>query len=241
MIYVTMPAYREKETPLRELVQRLRIATANLDVKFVLIDDGNGSDTQYFDEIADIVIRHGKNKGYTAAILSGFNTALNDPACEAVLTIDSDGQHFPERIPSLIEAYHSGNSDIVLASRYYSEPYIVTGILDDERIAVRGKVVEKLAEYGVNISDPFTGYRLFSRHASKVLMAELQDHAFANEYDITLELILKLHTLGLNWTEVPCELHYSELKRFPGKMENPDWRLQHYFKMIERVLEPINV
>src|SRR5688572_734246 len=63
------------------------------------------------------VIRHDKNRGYGAALITAFQYAI-DKGCELLVTIDCDGQHEPQRICQLIAACR--DADIVSGSRYLS-------------------------------------------------------------------------------------------------------------------------
>lgn len=66
----------------------------------------NKGSTNATSEIAEALepyfVRHEKNGGYGAALLSCFDTARELDA-DAMVIIDSDGQHDPEEIPKLLE------------------------------------------------------------------------------------------------------------------------------------------
>src|SRR5512139_3960795 len=70
----------------------------------VVVDDGSTDSTP--DVLASLssvtVIRHKKNKGKGASLLTGFAAVL--PLADWAITIDADGQHDPEDIPSLTRA-----------------------------------------------------------------------------------------------------------------------------------------
>ena len=53
------------------------------------------------------MIRSNENKGYVAAIRSLFQTA-DEKGADIMVTLDSDVQHNPEQIPSLIEQLKHG-------------------------------------------------------------------------------------------------------------------------------------
>ncbi|MFZ2397379.1 MAG: glycosyltransferase family 2 protein, partial [Smithella sp.] len=69
-----------------------------------VVDDGS-TDTTYgqIKEIADIqILRHEQNQGKGAAIITGFAAASN--VADWAITIDADGQHYPEDARKLIKA-----------------------------------------------------------------------------------------------------------------------------------------
>ncbi|MEW7280015.1 glycosyltransferase family 2 protein [Aquimarina sp. 2201CG1-2-11] len=93
----------------------------NINFELIWVNDGSTDGTQsLIDQILeeDIVniknvgIEFSKNFGHESAMIAGIDNAKGD----AVICIDSDGQHPPEEIPKMIEAYNLGH-DIVLMKR----------------------------------------------------------------------------------------------------------------------------
>ena len=64
-----------------------------------------------------MVVSHGVNEGYGAAIRSCFNYANGD-GFEVMVILDGDGQHDPSYIPNFIEAMKTGEADVVIGSRF---------------------------------------------------------------------------------------------------------------------------
>jgi glycosyltransferase involved in cell wall biosynthesis len=82
----------------------------------IVVDDGS------CDRTADIsrsegaeVVSHPLNRGYDAAIDSGFRRA-DALGCEFVVTIDADGQHNPELLAKY-SALLEGGADVVIGNR----------------------------------------------------------------------------------------------------------------------------
>lgn len=79
------------------------------------IDDGSTDQTRAVMQAAcDEVIVHEVNQGKGVALKAGFKAALSRGA-DAVVTIDSDGQHDPTVAPALVEALD--RFDIVVGTR----------------------------------------------------------------------------------------------------------------------------
>jgi glycosyltransferase involved in cell wall biosynthesis len=82
----------------------------------IVVDDGSTDNTA---ELAlrsgAVVIVHEVNRGYDAALNSGFKQAAK-LGVQILITIDADGQHNPELIQKFIEAIDSG-ADIVVGIR----------------------------------------------------------------------------------------------------------------------------
>jgi glycosyltransferase involved in cell wall biosynthesis len=82
----------------------------------IVVDDGSSDATA---KVAAgegaVVVSHGVNRGYDAAIDSGFCKAA-EIGCEVVVTIDADGQHNPELIGRFLALLDSG-ADVVVGTR----------------------------------------------------------------------------------------------------------------------------
>lgn len=83
----------------------------------LVVDDGSTDGTsEVLERRSDIsVIRHPVNRGYGAALITAFETVV-DEGFEGLVTLDCDGQHQPKRIPDFIEL--ASEADIVSGSRY---------------------------------------------------------------------------------------------------------------------------
>lgn len=233
-LVVIVPVYKEEFNSLGELFCRLRDSFKPISVEpcIVAIDDGNDDCLQTFNflrGIADVVIRHSKNRGYTASVITGFNTALARGA-DFVLKLDADGQYAPECIEAMWSAMTEG-VQVVSGSRYHHNSQEFNR--DEERYDVNRLVVQWLLNRGVSVTDPFTGYRLFRREGLEALLPQMGDRICEYGYGLSLETTLQIATLGLGHVEVACPLYYPKFKKFPGQMADSEWRLKYYAKMID--------
>ncbi|RPJ18896.1 MAG: glycosyltransferase family 2 protein, partial [Desulfobacteraceae bacterium] len=82
-----------------------------------VVDDGSTDSTpQLLASFPHVtVIRHEMNQGKGASLLDGFTAALK--AADYAITLDADGQHHPDDIPSLVQAVQKGNRPLVLGKR----------------------------------------------------------------------------------------------------------------------------
>jgi glycosyltransferase involved in cell wall biosynthesis len=116
---VIIPVYNE-EDGIDHVIKRvlgIRDALAQIGVKleFIVVDDGSR------DKTADLVakysdvrlIRHIKNRGYGAAIKTGFRHANG----EYLAFLDADATYPPEHLPAMCRAAIEQNGDMVVASR----------------------------------------------------------------------------------------------------------------------------
>lgn len=150
---IIIPAYNEQDTiiPTIEKLQQY-LAQKSWIVELVVVNDGSDDHTgqvlkSFNNQIT--VVTHPYNKGYGAAIMSGVERAAH----EWILLFDSDGQHTPESIESLLKK--SADYDMVIGSREngYKGPLL----------RQPGKLLlHKIAEYLVQqkIPDLNSGLRL---------------------------------------------------------------------------------
>lgn len=103
---VVLPIFEEAAS-LEELVGRIEktLRGQQLSFEIVAVDDGSGDETRAaLDRLRSrrpylIVVRHLTNRGNGAALRTGIRVARGD----IVVTMDADGQHAPEDIPTLIQ------------------------------------------------------------------------------------------------------------------------------------------
>lgn len=116
---VVIPAYNE-EDGIAEIAERVLSVKDDLqeagvaDLELLVVDDGSGDGTA---EIASRItgvrlIRHGKNRGYGAALKTGFSNATG----ELIGFLDADGTYPPEYFPQLCRKAMNGN-ELVIGSR----------------------------------------------------------------------------------------------------------------------------
>ena len=111
-VVVGIPAFNEEKT-----IARVVLQSQNYADKVVVCDDGS---TDLTGEIAErlgaLVVRHEKNLGKGAALRSLFNAGRKIGA-DVIVTLDADGQHTPDEIPSLLEPVLKSEADVVIGCR----------------------------------------------------------------------------------------------------------------------------
>ena len=119
VLSIVIPAYNE-ENGIEEIAKRvLSVAPALKEVgverlELLVVDDGSKDKTvQVAESIPGVtLIRHSKNKGYGAALKTGFSKASG----ELIGFLDADGTYPPEYFPQLCTAALNG-SELVIGSR----------------------------------------------------------------------------------------------------------------------------
>jgi glycosyltransferase involved in cell wall biosynthesis len=116
---VVIPAYNE-EDGIAEIAQRVLAVKDDLkevgidNLELLVVDDGSEDNTaQIVGEMKDVrLIQHPINKGYGAALKTGFSQAEG----ELIGFLDADGTYPPEYFPQLCLAALNGD-DLVIGSR----------------------------------------------------------------------------------------------------------------------------
>lgn len=113
---VAIPAYNEEAT-LAEVVRRVWEAMPGFDL--LVVNDGSVDGTERI--LAGIegvtTATHLCNLGYGRAIQTAIKYALRH-GYEALITLDADGQHRPEQVLGMYEAFRSEGWDCLVGSRY---------------------------------------------------------------------------------------------------------------------------
>jgi len=166
----------------------------------IYIDDGSFDDSR---EVANkngaLVIRYEPNMGKGFALRVGIKMAIMVGA-DIIITLDSDGQHYPEYIPEFLKAIEEGY-DVVIGSRYagrfYTFPKNVIGnyILN---------FITNMISFGpLNflrhrwLGDTQSGYRAFRSEALKKM------NLISNRYEIEGELTFEIAKNKLKVKEIP--------------------------------------
>ncbi len=119
ILSVVIPALNEQDS-IVQIIERVRavqptLQTLNIVLEILVVDDGSLDKTAALAaQCADTrVIRHLVNRGYGAALKTGFRHASG----EYLAFIDADGTYPPEALPEMCRALEQRNADLVVGSR----------------------------------------------------------------------------------------------------------------------------
>lgn len=189
-----MPAYNEEKNLPSVIKGALEYSNTVL-----VVDDGSSDKTAIVaEESGAIVIRHEENLGYGGALNTIFATARCMDA-DALVIIDSDGQHNPADIQKFIDKLEKG-ADVVIGSRFLQINNIIPmyrkfgmKILD---IFTNAAGVEK-------VSDSQSGFRAYGRKAISVL------NIYGRGMSAGSEILIQISENGLKMEEVPINVRYD--------------------------------
>jgi len=132
----------------------------------LVCDDGSLDNTaSVAEKNGAIVVRHEKNYGYGAALITLFDKAREQNP-DVMITLDADGQHIPDFIPQLIAPLSYPGTDVVIGSRFLKKnsntPKIrQTGI----------KIITSVSNVNNNLklTDAQSGFRAYSNKAIQLI------------------------------------------------------------------------
>lgn len=200
LISIVIPMYNEEHS-IKKVIKKI---PNHGSYEIIVIDDGSTDNSvRKIKEVKDRaikVIRHEKNQGYGAAILSGFENVTGD----IIITMDSDGQHNPEEIPNLIEPIINDQVDIVVGSRYLGR--------SNYKIPLYTLVGEYFIYlclrflYHQKVRNNQGGFRAFRKETVKIF-----NNLKSNGMGFTTELLFKAAHKNLRITEIPIILNSREV------------------------------
>jgi len=218
-VLVAIPVYNE------ERHVACVIAQARRHVEDILIVD-DGSTDRTGDILSEtpgvVVLRHPENRGYGRSLIDAFHYARRH-RYDWLVTIDSDNQHEPARIPAFIERASRGDVDVVSGSRYLVDLPGNTPAPEDRR-RINTRVTRMLNRIlGFSLTDAFCGFKAYRVEAVARLPLTEPGYAFPMQFWV------QAAAQGLRVRELPVPLIYIDLNRsFGGELDDPGTRLRHY-------------
>jgi glycosyltransferase involved in cell wall biosynthesis len=165
-----------------------------------VVDDGS-TDTTYeqIKEIAGIqILRHQRNQGKGAAIMTGFAAAVT--VADWAITIDADGQHYPEDALKLIAAIPEGMRPIIVGAR--------EGMIG-EHVPWTSRFGRKFSNFWVWLSggpallDSQSGMRIYPLPQALYLGTK------ARRFQFEVEILVRAKRNGVPVIEVPVRVNYN--------------------------------
>ena len=194
-ICIIMPTYNNGGT-LRDVVERVMKQCAHV----IVVNDGctdNSADilASFGDRIT--VVDYGSNRGKGYALKQGFRKA-KQMGFDYAITIDSDGQHFPEDIPLFREAIAQHLGALIVGSRN----------LKQENMPGKNSFANKFSNFwfrlqtGLNLPDTQTGYRLYP--------LKRLPHIFSARYEAELSLLVFSAWRGTKLIPIKVNVYYPK-------------------------------
>ncbi len=194
-VCIIVPTYNNAGT-LEDIINRIFRFSSSI----IVIDDGSTDNTaEVLEQFKNIsIISFQKNKGKGMALRSGFELALKQGYLYAI-TIDSDGQHFPEDIPIFAEKLVTAPDTILIGSRN----------MEQEGIPGKSSFGNKFSNFWINVTTGFSlkdtqsGFRLYP------LSIFDQIHFYSTKYEFEVEVLTRAAWAGYKIENIPVKVYYA--------------------------------
>ena len=189
--WVVIPAYNEAKR-LASVLKKVKKYSKHI----VVVDDGSQDKTSAIAKKEKVeVLTHIVNLGKGAALKTGCKYAIAHGA-DAIITMDSDGQHDPAEIPNFLNALES--CEIVYGYRKLSKTMPSLLKFGNWFISKGTKFL-----YGIELRDTQSGYRAFNTR----IYPKIKWRAI--DYSIESEMIANAARNKLPYKEIPIATIYT--------------------------------
>ncbi len=166
----------------------------------IIINDGSTDDTSKLLKKYSslIIIDYSENQGKGFAIRKGFKQAL-ESGFKYAITIDSDGQHFPDDLPAFIAQLDTEPEAIIVGARN----------MNKEGIPAKSSFGHKFSNFwfrfetGINLADTQSGFRLYPLEKIKNIKY------FTNKYEFEIEVLVKAAWKKIKVISIPISVFYA--------------------------------
>lgn len=198
---IVIPAFNESAT-----IKDLATRCLTLIELVIVVDDGSTDDTvKQLDGMDVVLLKNEKNSGKATSLWNGMQYAIGE-GVEQIVTLDGDGQHFPEDVPLLINAAAENPSCMVIAAR-----------LNKRENAPKARLrANEIADFwvswaaGQKITDSQSGFRLYPAELiSNSRLSVSRKHGFVFESEIIIQSV----RLGYPCKTVAIDSVYMENAR----------------------------
>jgi len=182
---VIIPTYNNGKT-LNRVIDGVLLFTNNI----IVVNDGATDNTpqllEQYDTITKINLTQNKGKGF--ALRTGFAAATR-AGFEYAITIDSDGQHYPDDIPLFLAEIENNGDTLLIGSRNMGQ----------EGVPKKSSFGNKFSNFwfwfetGKKLTDTQSGYRLYP-------LNKIPKKYYTNKFEFEIEVIVKAA-----WREVPVK------------------------------------
>lgn len=197
-----IPTYNNDRTLHRVLEGVLQFGGPN---NVIVIDDGSTDQTSeilkdYQERV--ILLRNSQNKGKGYSLRRGFQEAIHR-GFDRAITIDSDGQHFPEDIPNFVKAAQQNPSAIIMGERDMTQG----------DVPGKSSFGNKFSSFwfwvhtGIKLKDTQTGFRLYPlRPLQKIKL-------YTRRFETEIEVLVKLAWKDIEFVSIPIGVKYDPEER----------------------------
>ncbi|MAY52089.1 MAG: glycosyltransferase [Flavobacteriaceae bacterium] len=171
----------------------------------ILVNDGSTDLTEeLLVNYQTITILHlPKNKGKGNALKKGFKKAL-EMGYERAITLDTDGQHFPDDLPAFIMALEKSEDKnlFIIGDRNMNEADVLATSAKGNRVS--GFWVRSVT--GLQLTDTQSGFRLYPIKA----LQKIRFLRWTSKFEFETEVIVRSHWRGIRVMNIPIKVLYPK-------------------------------
>lgn len=195
---VVIPTYNNHKT-LQRVIDGVLCYTHNV----IIINDGSTDTTKsILDGYPQLTVLHlPVNKGKGNALRAGFAIARNK-GYEYAITLDSDGQHYPNDIPVFLEAVKNAGNTLYIGSRD----------LQQDGVPKKNSFGNGVSNFwyrfvtGLRLNDTQSGFRIYPlRHIPQKL--------YTNKFELETEVLVRSCWRGVPVVNIPVKVLYDPAER----------------------------
>jgi glycosyltransferase involved in cell wall biosynthesis len=194
-IIAALPAYNE-ETYLAKIIPQIK---QYVDLVMVVDDGSTDATSSISQQLGAYVIKHPENRGYGAALQTIFSAARQFNV-DALVIMDSDGQHDPLDVEKVLEPLLNG-ADVVIGSRFLDK---TKNTVPKYRQIGMKMLDTATAAAGVEIGiDTQSGFRAYGKKAINAI------NISGTGMSAGSEILIQIKDKNLSIVEVPINVRYD--------------------------------
>ena len=152
----------------------------------VVVDDGSTDGAvEALGALPIQLITHEANRGKGHALLSGFRAALDIPNAVGVCVVDADGQHDPNELSALFDAFQREEADLIIGSRVFTSGHVPWR----SRFGNHLTAVLTAILLGHRYPDTQSGFRMLSRRFAADVVTTVPGGRYETEMEIFVKAV----------------------------------------------------
>lgn len=176
-------------------------AVSNFTTDVVVVNDGSTDNTlEVINQFPFVhLASYQRNVGKGYALRTGFSKAL-ELGFDHAITLDTDGQHFADDIPILLDKLNENSNAIIMGARNMNQDAVPRKSSFGHRFSNFWFKVET----GISLGDTQSGFRLYPIRQMKDI------HFVTNKFEFEVEVLVRSAWNDIEVAEVPIKVFYPE-------------------------------
>jgi len=172
--------------------------------KVIVVNDGSTDETDSILSRYPVInkVSYSPNQGKGMALRRGFDKAA-ELGFDYAISIDSDGQHYPDDLPLFAEAIEKNSGALIMGARN----------MEQESVPGKSSFGNKFSNFwykvetGITLSDTQSGYRLYPVQRLKGISF------FTRKFEFEIEVLVRSAWRGIPVKQIPVKVFYPEKEK----------------------------